>query len=242
MAIGRSITITGKDRPELFRATLLSLLANALEGWRVVIRIEPGPRASEFSAIARELLSGVEHDLPVGAACEGTSYPFLQAAFIDTSVQPIERFLATPVAMTHLDPTPGFPTTCSSNPNSTGQVGRISGAGSHDATDEDLTLSVDLLPTQKIGYFLFSTNQVFVPLFGGSQGNLCVGQPLLRYLPPVLNTGMSGSVQLVVDFDAIPAGASFDPGETWYFQLWYRDTNPGSTSNTTEALVVEFCP
>jgi hypothetical protein len=35
----RGISITGKDRPELFYRTLRSLLANDLTGWRVTARI-----------------------------------------------------------------------------------------------------------------------------------------------------------------------------------------------------------
>ena len=29
-------------------------------------------------------------------------------------------------------------------------------------------------------------------------------------------------------------------GETWHFQCWYRDANPASTSNFTDALALTF--
>jgi hypothetical protein len=30
------------------------------------------------------------------------------------------------------------------------------------------------------------------------------------------------------------------PGETWHFQAWYRDANPGATSNLTDNHSVTF--
>lgn len=71
MAGGRSITLTGKDRPELFRGTLLSLVENDLGGWRILIRIEPGPRAAEFLPIAAELLAGLDYDIRINATVLG---------------------------------------------------------------------------------------------------------------------------------------------------------------------------
>jgi hypothetical protein len=80
----RSITITGKDRPQLFRRMLASLVTNDLAGWRLVIRIEPGPAAGQFLAIAAELLTAVEHDIAVNEAVLGIRMnPFhaIEAAF-----------------------------------------------------------------------------------------------------------------------------------------------------------------
>ena len=31
------------------------------------------------------------------------------------------------------------------------------------------------------------------------------------------------------------------PGEAWNFQLWYRDLNPDTTSNTSDGVMVRFC-
>ncbi len=67
----RSITLTGKDRPQLFRRTLVSLLANELADWRFVIRIEPGPKAVEFLAIVEELLGAFERDVAVNETVLG---------------------------------------------------------------------------------------------------------------------------------------------------------------------------
>ena len=33
---------------------------------------------------------------------------------------------------------------------------------------------------------------------------------------------------------------AIQPGETWNFQLWYRDNNPQTTSNFTDAISIFF--
>ena len=63
--MNRSITLTGKDRPELFRSTLDSLLSNDLEGWNFVIRVEPGPQSHAFAEIVAERLSAHRVDFAV---------------------------------------------------------------------------------------------------------------------------------------------------------------------------------
>lgn len=57
-----TITVTGKDRPGLFRDMLASLRANDLAGWRVVIAID-GDRVQEFAEIARTELHGVDYEI-----------------------------------------------------------------------------------------------------------------------------------------------------------------------------------
>jgi hypothetical protein len=42
---------------------------------------------------------------------------------------------------------------------------------------------------------------------------------------------------------AIPLGTgpvAILPGETWNFQAWYRDLNPGTTSNFTDGISITF--
>ncbi|MGE0229191.1 MAG: hypothetical protein AB7I38_11410 [Dehalococcoidia bacterium] len=74
----RTITVTAMSRPHLFRQMLESLVANDLDGWTVLVRVEPGPRAAEFAPIAAELLRGVDCDLRVNSERRGiTVNPFL---------------------------------------------------------------------------------------------------------------------------------------------------------------------
>jgi len=129
---------------------------------------------------------------------------------------------------------------CAPNPNSTGNGANFCVNGSTVLADNDLNFSVDDLPLNKFGYFLMSRSPAFVPGFGGSQGILCMGSPLYRFSAWVLNSGTSGMFQFTPDLTNLPQGQVFLPGESWFFQAWYRDNNPGSTSNTTNGMVVAF--
>lgn len=59
------ITITGYRRPQQFAALLDSLLANALEGWRINIQVEPSDTAACFEQIAADKLDGVQWSVRV---------------------------------------------------------------------------------------------------------------------------------------------------------------------------------
>ena len=116
----------------------------------------------------------------------------------------------------------------------------LAASGSAVVADNALTLQVDLLPQSKFGYMLLSDTQGFVGLFGGSQGNLCLGGSLVRFSKNVLNSGAAGSVSFSPDLTALPQGTVIAPGTQWNFQFWYRDNNPGATSNTSNGLAVDF--
>jgi len=85
----------------------------------------------------------------------------------------------------------------------------------------------------------------FVPGFGGSSGNLCLGIPIARLNDPntggaLLHSGFTGKVDLTLDFNNLPHGLALQPGDTWYFQLWFRDFTTYPTSNTTDGIQVRF--
>ena len=88
-----------------------------------------------------------------------------------------------------------------------------------------------------------SPNEAFVPFFSGSEGNLCVGGGLVRWNESqyVQWSGQFGFVQMTPDLNVGPYGTVFANGDVWNFQFWYRDRNPGSTSNTSAAVKVVFC-
>lgn len=121
--------------------------------------------------------------------------------------------------------------------NSTGLPGRISAAGSDVLVDNALVLVAEDLPNQQFGYFLTSQTEGLVTP-AGSQGNLCLGGTILRFNDSVLNTGALGSFTLDVDLTSLPSSppASAVTGETWSFQAWFRDANPGATSNFTDGV------
>ena len=127
-------------------------------------------------------------------------------------------------------------------PNSTGLPGEISVMGSVVATDNNVTLTASNLPLNSFGFFLTSTTQGFVPNPGGSQGNLCLGGAIGRYVGPgqIKNAGATGVISLLLDLTQTPQPMGFvsvNAGETWNYQAWTRDSVGGmATSNFTNGL------
>ncbi|MFT4649413.1 MAG: hypothetical protein ACI9X4_002652, partial [Glaciecola sp.] len=128
--------------------------------------------------------------------------------------------------------------------NSAGMAATISGTGSTTASDNDLTLNADQLPQNQFGYFVGGTAQGLVIMPGGSQGNLCLGGSLARFnaASQVGFTGTTGSFSIQIGLIQVPTDPSQPilAGQTWYFQAWFRDSNPATTSNFTDGLRVTF--
>jgi hypothetical protein len=135
-------------------------------------------------------------------------------------------------------------TYCSpANFNSTGSAGVITATGSDVAMDNNLTLTASSLPDGQFAYFIGAMGQAFIPMAGGSQGNLCVGSPTVRFN---LQVGQitGGMFAIQVDTSDVPLPPNFNHlivgGETWDFQCWYRDVNPNPTSNFTDGVEIAF--
>ncbi|MCP3914702.1 MAG: hypothetical protein GY711_03980 [bacterium] len=133
---------------------------------------------------------------------------------------------------------------CDSNLNSSGMAAVLGGTGSPTASANDLHLTASSLPAFQFGYFLASSSQgLLTP--PGSQGNLCLGlgNDLGRYIHNVLNSGPSGEFSMQVDLTSVPTATghvSLMAGDNWNFQAWFRDNNPGPTSNFTNGVAVAF--
>ena len=136
------------------------------------------------------------------------------------------------------------PTYCIGAPNSAGTGGLITAAGSPILLVSSLILHATNLPPSQWSYFLMSQSQASVPNFGGSQGTLCLGAPIVRLNTPgtgqASQTTAGGTRTHLLDFSNLPQGIVLQPGDTWNFQLWFRDVNPGATSNTTNGVTVMF--
>ena len=82
----------------------------------------------------------------------------------------------------------------------------------------------------------------FTPM--GSDGPLCIGPAGMgRYNLSAFDAAGTGEGSLVLDLPNTPSAGppvAIQAGETWYFTTWYRDTNPNSTSNFSDAVCITF--
>ncbi|MCP5023456.1 MAG: S8 family serine peptidase [bacterium] len=133
---------------------------------------------------------------------------------------------------------------CSALWNSSGGPASISADGDGDVTANDLVLIANGMPLQRFGYFLGSMGQDSVAFPGGSQGILCLGggHQIARFSTQIRHTGATGNFQIPVDLTTIPQTpvVAVQMGDTWNFQAWFRDENPGFTSNFTNAVSITF--
>lgn len=139
----------------------------------------------------------------------------------------------------------GEPTCTPAIANSTGLPGQLRARGTELLAKRDVTLLASQLPPGSAGFFLASQTQGDVFPVSQSQGRLCLGGAIGRYVGPgqILNAGAEGAFELFLDLAAMPTptGPTLAlPGSTWFFQAWYRDANPASTSNFTDSVAVTF--
>ncbi|MCP3919628.1 MAG: hypothetical protein GY711_29180 [bacterium] len=124
--------------------------------------------------------------------------------------------------------------------NSTGMSGVISAAGTTSVADNDVYLIAEQLPAGQFGYFLAGQTQgSATPM--GSQGVICLMGNIGRYNQPI-EIIQGPSAGLPLDLDSVPVNppVAVIAGDTWNFQCWYRDSNPGNTSNFTDGVTIVF--
>ena len=130
-------------------------------------------------------------------------------------------------------------------PNATGVQSTLSISGSPVAGDQ-LTASVSgLAPGGMFGLLIVGDMTTPPMPISGSRGSLCVGGILGRFNGQVQSADAAGTQRYSVNTASIPSGngvAAVQPGSTWAFQAWHRDTAPGgvATSNTSSATAVTF--
>jgi len=107
------------------------------------------------------------------------------------------------------------------------------------------TLNANGLPPFVFGFFVGSLQAAPTPIAGVNDGLLCLAGPIGRYNRPheIRNSGELGRMSLTLDLTDIPTPSSVVSvlaGQTWYYQGWYRDTNPGLSSNLTDGVVLTY--
>lgn len=124
-------------------------------------------------------------------------------------------------------------------PNSTGHRARIDALGDARLAAELFSLRALLVPTDEVGYFLAAREPGSVPYPGSSGGVVCLSGPILRFRSQFTyssHTGFFAHALNLASLPTIPPSAVL-PGETWYFQGWFRD---GASSNFTDGVAVTF--
>lgn len=142
---------------------------------------------------------------------------------------------------TDLGPTEQYYCDTLGTPNSTGLYAVLTSNHEASLAANALVLYAGHLPAASFGYFLCSRAAGAPVAPPASQGYLCLGGAIGRFVGPgqILQPGPNGYAALQVDLTALPTPTgpvSAMPGERWHFQFWYRDANPNPTSNLTPAM------
>lgn len=133
----------------------------------------------------------------------------------------------------------GFGTACRALDTENGAPAWIAmtGSGSIGAPHQ---LTLMGMTANQFGYVLVSQTTASVTFPGGSAGRLCLGGDVGRMVDQVMGTGSDGWFAVNVDTLAVaqPTGSvSILPGQTWYFQGWFRDSG---SSNFTDSVGAVF--
>lgn len=130
------------------------------------------------------------------------------------------------------------------NLNSLGLYGSIAARGSDLLAEDDLTLEAGMLPPATFGLALVSRTRGFTANPGGSQGNLCLSGAIGRFNDRITQADGAGRLSIPVGLGSLPqptGAVAAQAGETWWFQIWYRDNlGNGPTSNYTSTVGIRF--
>jgi len=132
---------------------------------------------------------------------------------------------------------PQFETYCIAAPNSVGPGATMNWAGSASVSANNLVLNAIGCPPGTSGLFYYGQTSAQTPFGNGFR---CVGGSVFRL--PVLTTNSFGDAVQPVNLGTMPGGPIL-AGQTWHFQLWYRNPAGGGTGfNLSNGLRVRFCP
>jgi DNA-binding beta-propeller fold protein YncE len=151
---------------------------------------------------------------------------------------PVDRFYVLDLVQDTLQCTPSVP-------NSTGSVATLRTDGRGFAGAPLIVTVEGLQPGAMVGYLLAGSATAPPTPLGSGVGELCLGGSIARFVHQVQAADVAGRQRFVVDTAAIPTATgpmAVQPGSTWVFQSWHRDTTAGgaSTSNTSTARAVRF--
>ncbi|MEL6713220.1 MAG: hypothetical protein AAFP86_05565 [Planctomycetota bacterium] len=132
---------------------------------------------------------------------------------------------------------------CPGVANATGRPGELRAVGLSAASGNRVLLSLRDLPPGLCYLPLVSRDAGFTANPGGSAGNLCLAGTIGRALDLAALSTDWGDGFAELDLARLPAGgvtAAALPGDTWRFQVWYRDCAALGASNLTNSVAVTF--
>ena len=132
---------------------------------------------------------------------------------------------------------------CQSGPNSLAAEGaKIHLEGYPSFSSSGLELRADLVPQGQFGIFFGGVGAENPPVSFGN-GYRCVEALGLHRLNPAVQIS-NWEARRPLDLSAPPL-SNYQPGDTRYFQFWYRDPNDpngSATFNLTDGILVSFWP
>ncbi len=128
-------------------------------------------------------------------------------------------------------------------PNSSGAFGALAAFGSDQVAEGSLSLRASSLPPGALGLFLCSRTPG-PSTAPGFPYPLCLGGSIGRFMSLAQSADAGGAITAALDLGAFPQPAqsvAVQAGETWYFQMWHRDSGVGvPSSGLSEAVAVMF--
>lgn len=193
--------------------------------WIEIIRVTSnGSSESDFTVYSADVPANAYHDeaqIRIAAEVDGSG----------------ENWYVDDIAVT--DQGCGATTTyCFAFANSTGSPATITNLGSASLAANDFLAFGGSYPANQFGILIYGQGQSFAPL---GNGILCVDTSPTLYRLSIFQTDFFGSFNVPVDYNNLAPGSSFNAGETWNWQTWYRD-NVGLGFNFSNAISVTFCP
>jgi hypothetical protein len=130
---------------------------------------------------------------------------------------------------------------CTASPNSFSPTGAtLTFSGGTLIPDNNFVLqSFADIPPNKTCLAFYGMNTSINVVFG--DGRRCIANPFYR-IYPVQMSNVFGDVEYPVDLNTLPAAGQIHAGETWGFQIMYRDpANGGAGFNSTDGLLTTWC-
>lgn len=126
---------------------------------------------------------------------------------------------------------------CVAPMNSTGAPATLTALGASAVMADRLVLAGRDFPLSAPAMVLGSITQGSTQL-PGSSGPLCLGGAIARIGTVGITSRLDGSFGYRVPLSGAPVSAGFRPGDTWVFQVWFRDSFGAATSGVSAATVV----